>query len=132
MDLARLTVGRTDRVAWVPVMKETLNGRLADWQWMTMRLEELKTMGRLNEAEFQMIAVLKHSSNVLLREQVLLHVRQITDPTDGLITALLDVVCDRQLFVDERILAAQALRHLAPRLKANAGGQLRKLEMIRN
>ncbi len=114
-----------------PVMKQTLNGRLDDWQMMTTRLEELKAHGRLDEAESQMIAVLRHGSNLLLREQVLLNARQVAAPSDGLTAALLDVVCDRKLFIDERILAAQALACLVTRLKVNPRGQLRQSEMIR-
>lgn len=110
-------------------MKETLAGRLADWQRMTMRLEQLKARDSLNEAEFEMIAALKYSSNLLLREQVLLHARHVAVPSNDLVSALLDVVCNRRLFVDERTLAAQALVDLTPRL--DAFGQLRRSEMTR-
>jgi hypothetical protein len=111
-------------------MKDALDSRLADWQRMTTRLEQLRARGDLGEAEFEMIAALKYSSNLLLREQVLLHARHVAAPSEELIGVLLDVVCNRRLFVDERTLAAQALMDLAPRFQARAPGRLRESEMI--
>ena len=115
----------------VPDMRQSLDARLADWRRMTARMEQLKASGGLGEAEFEMIAVLKFSSNVLLREQVLLQARHILAPSEGLVNALLDVVCNRQLFVDERTLAAQALGFLVPRLDSEVGDEQAKSEMIR-
>jgi hypothetical protein len=111
-------------------MKETIHARLDDWQRMTMRLEQLRSRGRLEEAEHEMVAALEYSSNLLLREQVLLHARHVSTPSSALITALLDVVCNRYLFVDERTLAAQALADLTPRLQGQTNGASGKSEMM--
>jgi hypothetical protein len=112
-------------------MRQVLETQPSDWRPMAVRLERLKACGTLEEAEVEMIAVLKFSSNLLLREQVLLHARHIAVPSDRLLTALLDVICNRELFVDERTLAAQALSALVARLNSKADDQVRKWEMVR-
>jgi hypothetical protein len=129
-DLASRKTGGEPTEVVIPGMKATIDRRLADWQRMTVRLEQLKSRGRLEEAECEMVAALKYSSNLLLREQVLLHARHVATPSNDLITALLDVVCNRYLFVDERTLAAQALADLTPRLQGQANGGSGKSEMI--
>jgi hypothetical protein len=112
-------------------MRQTAEAKLADWRFVTARLEQLQASGRLDEAELEMIGVLRFSSNLLLREQVLLHARHVAHPSDQLLAELLEVVGNRRLFVDERTLAVQALGHLAPRRYSHAGTKSLILRTIR-
>ncbi len=112
-------------------MRQTGDAKLADWRFVTARLEQLQASGRVDEADSEMIAVLRFSSNLLLREQVLLRARHVARPSDQLLAALLEVVCNRRLFVDERTLAVQALGHLAPRRNTDGGTDSLRLKMLR-
>lgn len=115
----------------VPGLKQGLGTQLRDWRGVSSRFKQLRALGRLDEAEPEIIAVLELDSNLLLREQALVHARHIEAPSDGLLKALLDVVCNRRLFVDERTLAAQALGSLALRFSVGTAAEPRHSEMIR-
>lgn len=83
-------------------------------------LELVEEKGRLDEVQEGLVRILNFSSNWWLREQALVYARRIERPSIELLEAILCLVGDQSSYLDARILAAQTLTRLAPRLLADS------------
>jgi hypothetical protein len=97
-------------------MKADVFGDLRDWGRVLSVLQLLEGKGRLDEVQEGLIRILNYRSNWRLREQALVSARRVVEPSGQLLQAVICVLRDESSYLDARILAAQTLACLAPRL----------------
>ncbi|GMV04597.1 MAG: hypothetical protein AMXMBFR53_08770 [Gemmatimonadota bacterium] len=90
-------------------------GNLEDWGRVLATLEKATEEGRLDEVQPGLIRLLRYRDNWRIREHTLNAARRVENPSDALVSAVLDVLLDETTFVDARILAAKALGHIGCR-----------------
>ncbi|MFB3906757.1 MAG: hypothetical protein ACE15E_25260 [Acidobacteriota bacterium] len=102
-------------------MKPDVFGDLRDWGRILAVLRLLEEKGRLDEVQEGLIRLLRYRQNWQLREKALLSARRVSNPSESLLFAVLEVVSDRGTYSDARTLASQTLALLVPRALARAG-----------
>jgi hypothetical protein len=97
-------------------MKADVFGDLRDWGRVLSVLQLLEGKGRLDEVQEGLVRILNYRNNWRLREQALVSARRVVEPSGQLLQAVICVLRDENSYLDARILAAQTLACLAPRL----------------
>jgi hypothetical protein len=93
-------------------------GNLVDWGEALDRFEELVDSGRLAECQPGLIRVLRFKGNWRLREEVLKHAGEIQTPTIALISEVLSILADDNVYYDARVMAGDALIDLLKNVHA--------------
>jgi len=88
---------------------------LRDWEVAIDRLQELRRTRMLDDCQPSLTRILRYRENWRLRERVLEYATDIRQPCSELLEAILSILSDDGTYVNTRILAAEALRVLAPR-----------------
>lgn len=96
-------------------------GNLEDWGRVLVTLKELSDGGQLDDVQEGVMRLVRYPDNWRVRESALVAARQVKEPTAALISAIAQVLEDRNAFVDARILAARALGDLATRKRWRDG-----------
>ncbi len=100
-------------------MSSDIFGNLMDWGQAIDKLNQLKQKKILNEHQPGLVRILRYRDNWRLRETVLSYVKDITHPSDDLLTEVLNIVMDENVYYDARILAVEALASLMNNYKNN-------------
>ena len=103
----------------VPHTEEPMNpyllDDLRDWQVVLDKLQELRDACILDDCQPGLARILRYRENWRLRERVLEYATDIRQPCSELLEAILAILSDEGTYINTRILAAEALRVLAPR-----------------
>jgi len=97
-------------------MEHDTFGNLKDWGPVLEQIEALHTQGELDDQQDGLLRILRYRDNWRLRETVLTCVKDMHHPTPELLEGILGIMMDETLYHDVRILAAEALAALAPRV----------------
>ena len=100
-------------------MSSDIFGNLMDWGQAIDKLNQLKQKKILNEHQPGLVRILRYRDNWRLRETVLNYVKDITNPSDDLLTEVLNIVMDENVYYDARIIAVDALASLMNNYKYN-------------
>ncbi len=100
-------------------MSSDIFGNLMDWGQAIDKLNQLKQKKILNEHQPGLVRILRYRDNWRLRETVLSYVKDITHPSDDLLTEVLNIAMDENVYYDARILAVEALASLMNNYKNN-------------
>jgi len=100
-------------------MSSDIFGNLMDWGQAMDKLNQIKQSKTLNEHQSGLARILRYRDNWRLRETVLNYVKDITHPSDGLLTEVLNIVMDENVYYDARIIAVDALASLMNNCKYN-------------
>jgi len=87
-------------------------GNLREWGQVPEQITELRATGRLDEHQAGLVRLLRYRDNWRLREMVLKSMKDLSAPSDELISEVLGLLADEGLYYEARILAAQALADL--------------------
>lgn len=96
-------------------MEDDPFGDLAEWGNVLTQLEFLSSQGRLDQAQPGLVRLLRFRGNWQILEQTLIHARKVVRPTPQLLTAVAEIVTDRDVYLDARILAVNALGDILSR-----------------
>ena len=100
-------------------MSSDIFGNLMDWGQAIDKLNQLKQKKILNEHQPGLVRILRYRDNWRLRETVLSYVKDINHPSDDLLTEVLNIAMDENVYYDARILAVEALASLMNNYKNN-------------
>ena len=100
-------------------MSSDIFGNLMDWGQAMDKLNQLKQSKKLNEHQPGLARILRYRDNWRLRETVLSYVKDIAHPSDDLLTEVLNIVMDENVYYDARIIAVDALASLMNNYKYN-------------
>jgi hypothetical protein len=105
-------------------MKQDPFGNLTDWGSVLDIFGELADSGRLAEYQPGLIRILRFKGNWRLREEVLKRVGEIQVPSKELITQVLAILADDNIYYDARIIAGDALVQLLKNWPADSHEEL--------
>ena len=97
-------------------------GNLLDWGQVLESLGNLKKAKKLDDHQAGLARILRYGQNWRLLEAVLEHGKEIVDPSEEFLKAVCDVMNNRSVYLDARILAVQTLVSLVPRLSREHAG----------
>lgn len=103
-------------------------GNLEEWGRVLSQLEQLGQDQRLDEHQDGLVRLLRCPDNWRLREAALESVRNVKQPTETLVTAVLQILTNEDLYYEVRVLAAEALAALLPAARTNREGRNRAME----
>lgn len=89
-------------------------GNLEEWGRVLAQLEQLRRDQLLDEHQDGLVRLLRYPDNWRLREAALEFVRNIKQPTEALVSAVLQILTNEELYYEVRVLAAEALVTLLP------------------
>lgn len=101
-------------------MQEDDFGNLEEWGRVLTQLEQLRRDQLLDEHQDGLVRLLRCPDNWRLREAALEFVRNIKQPTEALVSAVLQILTDEELYYEVRVLAAEALVTLLPAARNRA------------
>lgn len=103
-------------------------GNLEEWGRVLTQLEQLRQDRRLDEHQDGLVRLLRYPDNWRLREAALEFARDVRQPTEPLVTAVLQILTNEDLYYEVRVLAAEALAALLPAAWTGRDGRNRELE----
>jgi hypothetical protein len=92
-------------------------GNLMDWCLVLDKLDDLKKSETLHEHQAGIARILRYRNNWKLLETALEYITCINEPSDEMLTEVLDIMIDESVYLDARILAANALPELVMKRK---------------
>ena len=93
-------------------MGKDIFGNLYDWSDVLQQIENLRQSFSLDEHQPGLVRILRYRNNWKLRETVLDCIKELKQPDDSVIDAVLDIVMDDTVYYEQRILAADSLVQL--------------------
>jgi len=90
-------------------------GNLREWGQVLELLESLKKSEKLDEHQSGLARILKYGQNWRLLEAVLEYGKEIIQPTDEFLQEVYNIMINRNIYLDARILAVHTLESLLPR-----------------
>jgi len=105
-------------------MKEDPFGNLADWEAVLDVFDKLAENGKLAECQPGLIRILKYKGNWRLREEVLGRIGEIQRPCDQLISQVINILADDNIYYDARILAGDALLQILKNVQAGFNSEI--------
>ncbi len=96
-------------------------GDLENLEKVLKMLENFKDKKALDEHQTGMARILKYGQNWRLLETVLEYSKEVAEPTEEFLGTICNVMVNRNIYVDARILAVDALESLAPRISKKHG-----------
>jgi len=97
-------------------------GNLLDWGQVLESLENLKRGKKLDDHQAGLARILRYGQNWRLLEAVLEHGKEVVAPSGEFLKAICDVMNNRGIYVDARVLAVQTLETLVPRMTGDRKG----------
>ena len=97
-------------------METDIFGSLKEWDKGLEILDNLKKSKKFDEHQVGLARILKYGQNWRLLESVLEEGKEIMQPGDEFLLGLFDVITDRGIYLDARILAVRTLEHVFPRM----------------
>ena len=98
-------------------MKKDPFGNLADYRPVLELVHDLADKGKLAKCQPGLIRILRYKGNWRLREAVLKRVGEIQTPSENLVSQILSILADDNIYYDVRILAGHALIQLSESLR---------------
>ena len=98
-------------------MKKDPFGNLADYRPVLELVHDLADTGKLAKCQPGLIRILRYKGNWRLREAVLKRVGEIQTPSEDLVSQVLSILADDNIYYDVRILAGHALIQLSESLR---------------
>jgi Lhr-like helicase len=98
-------------------MDSDIFGNLMDWGLVLDKLNDLKKSEKLHKHQAGLIRILRYRNNWRLRETVLKYITYLNEPSDEMLTQVLNIMIDKSVYLDARILAADALANLIRKRK---------------
>lgn len=98
-------------------MDSDIFGNLMDWGLVLDKLDDLKKSEKLHKHQAGLIRILRYRNNWRLRETVLKYITYLNEPSDEMLTQVLNIMMDESVYLDARILAADALANLIRKRK---------------
>jgi len=95
-------------------------GNLDDWGKVLKTLEDLKKKKKLDKHQSGLARILRDGQNWRLLERVLEYGKEINQPADEFLAEVTDIMANRNIYLDARILAAEVLDSLVPRRSTNS------------
>lgn len=92
-------------------------GNLTDWEQVLDKLNDLKKSETLHEHQAGLIRILRYRNNWKLREVVLEFITYLNEPSDEILTEAINIMMDEGVYLDARILTANALTKLVVKHK---------------
>lgn len=105
-------------------MKQDPFGNLVDWGQVLDLFGELADNGTLAECQPGLVRILRYKGNWRLREEVLKKIGTIQTPSDELISQVITLVADDNIYYDARILACDALILLLGNAQSGVNGEI--------
>lgn len=93
-------------------MSGDIFGDLREWGRIINQIDTLRKSHKLDEHQKGLVRILRFPDNWQLRERVLKSVKALNDPSEELLSKLLDIVTDEGVYHEVRALAGDALSHL--------------------
>jgi len=106
-------------------------GSLMEWGKVLEEMDRLNTVGLLDDWQEELTRVLRYKDNWRLTERVLEYAKGVREPTEGFLKEICAIMCDTDVWLDNRILAADALGALVPKSTAGPGSN-RIVEAMRD
>lgn len=103
-------------------------GNLEEWGRVLNELTQLARERTLDDHQPGLVRLLRYPHNWRLREAALEAVRQVRRPAEDLVTAVLRIMTNEDLYHEVRVLAAEALADLIAAGRAAGSQRNRALE----
>ena len=87
-------------------------GNLREWGPVIDLLDELANSDKLVECQRGLVRILRYKGNWRLREEVLKRIVGIPSPSDELVSQVLTILSDDNIYYEARVLASNALIEL--------------------
>lgn len=100
-------------------MEKNNFGNLNDWGPVLEKLDELSNSGELDKWQEQLIRLLRFDQNWRLREAAIESLPFVENPGLDLAREVLSLIKRNDLYYDVRILAADAIERLIPKIVEN-------------
>ncbi|WP_373498418.1 hypothetical protein [Desulfococcus sp.] len=100
-------------------MKQDPFGNLTDWGTVLDLFDKLGENGNLADCQSGLVRILRYKGNWRLREEALKRIGTIRNPCGELISQVVTILADDNIYYDARILASEALIQL---MKNGQGG----------
>ena len=98
-------------------MDSDIFGNLMDWGLVLDKPDDLKKSEKLHKHQANLIRILRYRNNWRLRETVLKYIAYLNEPSDEIVTQVLNIMMDESVYLAARILAAAALAKLIRKRK---------------
>jgi hypothetical protein len=98
------------------VLNSDILGNLKEWGKVLELLDSLKQSKKLDEHQTGLARILKYGENWRLLEKVLECGKEINQPEDKFLLEVFNIITDRNIYLDARILALNTLVCLSPRI----------------
>lgn len=112
-------------------MNSDIFGNLKEWGKVLELLDNLKQSKKLDEHQKGLARILKYGENWRLLEQVLECGKEINHPEDQFLLEVFNIMSDRNIYLDARILALNILVCLFPRINRNHNHKLSQGLIVR-
>jgi len=90
-------------------------GNLREWRQVLKLLDSLKKSKKLDKHQIGLARILRYGQNCRLLERVLEYGKEINQPADEFLLEVTNIMTDRNIYLDARILAVEVLESLVPR-----------------
>lgn len=105
-------------------MNSDIFGNLKEWGKVLELLDSLKQSKKLDEHQMGLARILKYGENWRLLEKVLDCGKEIDQPEDKFLLEVFNIMSNRNIYLDARILALNILVCLFPRINRKNNHQL--------
>ena len=109
-------------------MNRDVFGNLQEWGDVLQSLKELERSRELDNHQEGLGRILRYRQNWRLREAVLKAVRKLTVPSESIVSEVVAILVDRNVYHDARILAADALVSIISRWRQRPGNGCSSVE----
>jgi hypothetical protein len=97
-------------------------GNFREWGQVPEQLTALREAGKLDEHQEGLVRMLRYRDNWRLREMALQAVGGLTTPSQEIVSEVLAITVDEELYYEVRILASQTLAGLLARKDVDFAG----------
>lgn len=87
-------------------------GNLRDWGPVLEQVCQMADKGNLSECQPGLIRILRYRDNWRLREETLKRIGKIDNPEDALVSQVLNIIADENLYYEVRVLACETMEEL--------------------
>lgn len=95
-------------------MGSDIFSHLIEWDRVIDAIDKLKELNQLDKYQDGFTRILRYCNNGRLRESVLKHIGNLSQPTEELVQEVINIIMDEDTYLDMRILAINALTNLIP------------------
>jgi len=112
-------------------MNSDVFGDLEKWEKVLKILDRLKESRKLDEHQAGLARVLRFGENWRLIEKVLECGKEINQPEDKFLLEVFNIITDRSIYLDARILALDTLVCLFPRVNRKENQKVSRAFVVR-